>query len=280
MNIKDIIKSSEKPSLYAEGTAFMWDDPYISKNLLDVHLNPEIDLASRKTDSIKLTSNWIIERLPKNKKLNILDLGCGPGLYAEILTKAGHKVTGVDISQNSIHYAKESAKRNNLNIEYINENYLNLDIQDKKYDVIIMIYTDLGVLLPSNRLKLLNFIHKSLKKGGMFIFDLLKDSNLNEKISPKSWTAENGGFWSDKPHIALSESFLYQPQKVILSQHIILDDEEIMKIYRFWTHFFSMNDINEMLKPFQFENIEFSDKVLQESDHWNGDNVIFTAAYK
>ena len=48
MNITNIIPKIEKPKIYEKGTAFMWTDKHISKQLLNVHLNPDIDLASRR----------------------------------------------------------------------------------------------------------------------------------------------------------------------------------------------------------------------------------------
>ena len=62
----------------------MWTDTHISKELLEIHLNQDIGLASRKLSTIKSTVNWILDNSPK-KNLKILDLGCGPGLYAEEL---------------------------------------------------------------------------------------------------------------------------------------------------------------------------------------------------
>ena len=48
MKIADIINNSSKPKLYEKGDSVMWTDSHISKQLLDVHLNEHIDLASRK----------------------------------------------------------------------------------------------------------------------------------------------------------------------------------------------------------------------------------------
>ena len=65
-------------------TASMWDDDYISERLLDMHLNPDIDAASRKRITIERTVRWIEANLEGKNKW-ILDLGCGPGLYCELL---------------------------------------------------------------------------------------------------------------------------------------------------------------------------------------------------
>ncbi len=36
-----------KPRLYEKGNFVMWTDPYISKQLLELHINPDHDIASR-----------------------------------------------------------------------------------------------------------------------------------------------------------------------------------------------------------------------------------------
>lgn len=280
MKITDIISKSEKPTIYEKGSSFMWTDPHISKQLLQVHLNPDIDLGSRKKTTIEKTANWILETQKGKDKLNILDLGCGPGLYTEIFAQSGHNVMGIDISNNSIDYATKSAKEEALNIDYQNVSYLDIDFEKEKYDLIILIYTDLGALLPSEREILLSKIYGALKKGGIFIFDVLKDKNLNEKLSAKTWEANKAGFWKETPYLALSESFLYEQEKVILFQNTIIDNDENLAIYRFWTHFFSQNDVNKMLKSHNFININFREDILPKGDIWNGDNVIFTMTSK
>ena len=280
MKITDIISKIEKPKIYEKGTTFMWTDEHISKQLLNVHLNPDIDLGSRKKSTIEKTANWILDTQKEKGKLNILDLGCGPGLYTEIFAKAGHNVTGIDISKNSIEYAKKSAKDKKLDIAYLNVSYLEAELESDKYDLVVLIYTDLGVLIPKERDILLNLIYRVLKKGGTFIFDVLKDNELEKRTSPKSWEAVVSGFWKASPYIALSESFLYEPQKVILFRHIIVDSDENIETYRFWTHFFSQTDISEMLNTHNFIDIHFREDILPEGDMWNGDNVIFSVSSK
>ncbi|MEO1257321.1 MAG: class I SAM-dependent methyltransferase [Bacteroidota bacterium] len=280
MKITEIVSLVEKPSLYEKGTSFMWTDPYISKQLLQIHLNPDSDLASRKKSTIEKTAQWILENQDKGGKLSVLDLGCGPGLYTELFAKSGHQVTGIDISKNSIDYATKSAKDKGLSIDYQNASYLDVDLGDGKFDLVVLIYTDLGTLLPIEREKLLANIFRALKNGGIFIFDVLKDSGLKGKVSPKTWEANNVGFWKGTPYLTLSESFLYEKEKVILFQHTIIENGGNIDTYRFWTHFFSQNDISEMLKKQHFKDVEFREDILPESDLWNGDNVIFTKCKK
>lgn len=280
MSISDLISKSLKPVVYEMGTAFMWTDKHISKQLLDIHLHPDMDLASRKKSTIVKTANWILDIHKEKGKLNILDLGCGPGLYTEIFAQNNHSVTGIDISTTSIDYAKKSAQENGLDITYLKDDYLSMDLEANTFDLVVLIYTDFGVLLPNDRKRLLDQVFRVLKKGGMFIFDVLKDNEIESKITPKSWDAAESGFWRNSPYMALSESFLYKEQNVILYQHIIADSDEHIETYRFWTHFFSQEKLNHLLESHRFTDIQFRDDVLPAGDQWNGDDVLFCIASK
>lgn len=205
MNIKDIKKGAKEPQLYKKGTASMWTDPHISKQLLELHINHEHDVASRSSAKIEHISNHILEWSGK-PKMKILDLGCGPGLYAEYLTQKGHAVTGVDFSENSIRYAMEEAQKKHLDIEYLNMNYLELDFEDQ-FDLVIMIYLDFCALIPEERNKVLELIHKALKKGGLFICDVVNEKNLDKKIIPQFWEVQESGFWEPHPYIAMAQGF-------------------------------------------------------------------------
>ncbi|MDN5212937.1 class I SAM-dependent methyltransferase [Fulvivirgaceae bacterium BMA12] len=280
MKITDILLKSEKPAIYEKGTSFMWTDPHISEQLLRIHLDPDVDLASRMRTSILITIEWILDLHAKLNKLSILDLGCGPGIYSEIFAQKGHKVTGVDISKNSIDHARNSAQTKELEIAYINASYLELELPKERYDLVLLIYADFGVLLPQERISLLQKIHESLKPNGKLIFDVLKDNNIEQKKTPKNWEVCDSGFWKNKPYLALSESFIYKEQKVILYQHHIIDSNENIEIYRFWTHFFNQKDLELLLKAAGFNSILHRDDILPEDGLWNGDNVIFTVASK
>ncbi len=280
MKISEIITTTKQPKVYSQGTSSMWEDEYISKQLLEVHLNQHIDLASRKESTITETIDWILSKAPTiapGQKLNILDLGCGPGLYTEKLAQKGHNVTGIDFSDNSIRYATKSALDKELDISYINQNYLELD-EENKYDIILMIFTDFGVLTPNQRQTLMVNIYSALKSRGVFIFDV-----LNKKYVPpalKGWEVSEKGFWRDKPYMALSESFYYEKKNVILSQHTIIEEGGETEVYRFWTHTFSDGELKQIFALKGFLAFECYQYVIPDGDMYRSQEVTFCVATK
>ena len=281
MDLKKLENLSKKPPLYEKGDSVMWTDKYISKQLLKIHLNPEIDLASRTKKSIDGTIEFILKFCNKTG-LQILDLGCGPGLYAERLAESGHRVTGVDFSETSIEYASNRAGIMKLNIDYLCKDYLTLDFKEK-FDIVLLIFTDFGVLVPLEREKLLANIHMALKPDGTFIFDVVNTKNSDQKFQEKkNWTFETCGFWKDSPYLELTNGFNYPDEKVFLQQHIIIDQTEKIKTYRFWTHYFENADILKILTNSGFSNTASFESILPNDGIWSGDNITFykTAKYE
>lgn len=278
MNITNLIKRTKRPDAYAPGTTIMWEDEYISKQLLEVHLNQHIDLASRKESTITQTVEWILNKSEAtSQKLNILDLGCGPGLYAEKLAEKGHSVTGLDISKNSIEYAAKSADMKGLDITYVNQDYLELDAENC-FDIVMMIFTDFGVLSPDQRSKVLDNIHKALKLGGVLIFDVLNDNYTAP--ATKSWEMAEQGFWSGQPHLALTESFYYEQESVNLSQHTIVEDGGRTEIYRFWTHAFTDDQLMQIITDKEFKDIQLHKGIIPDCDLYRSKDVTFCTATK
>jgi 2-polyprenyl-6-hydroxyphenyl methylase/3-demethylubiquinone-9 3-methyltransferase len=70
------------------------------------------------------------------KGLKILDIGCGGGLISEPLSRLGAQVTGIDASGKNIKVANLHAKKNNLNITYLNTVPENLDLLNE-FDIIL-----------------------------------------------------------------------------------------------------------------------------------------------
>lgn len=279
MDLDKLQRAAQRPPLYEPGDSIMWTDPHVSKKLLELHLNPELDSASRSKESISKTLAFISSSLPETG-VKILDLGCGPGLYLEKLAASGHNCTGIDFSENSISYASQQADAKGLDIQYLCQNYLELDFENL-FDLIILIYTDIGVLLPEERDHLTDRIFKALKPGGIFLFDALNERNSDQKfMEEQTWSQNSDGFWSASLYLELVSGFHYPEKKVFLKQHTLIDESDNIRNFRFWMHYFEDEEMIALLKARGFRQTESFEQILSANDIWDGENVTFYRTFK
>ncbi len=106
----------------------------------------------------------------ENRKLSILELGCGTGKHATLLNEKGHTVYGIERSEEMLQKAKVRAQgRKGLFFQQA-------DITDfcveKEFDAVIALF---HVMSYQNReedfLQVLNNAYKELRVGGIFLFD-------------------------------------------------------------------------------------------------------------
>lgn len=239
-----------KPALYEKGTSELWTDDHISKGMLEAHLNPDWDAATRNHAAVREIVKWIDSVAPAEKYRDLLDLGCGPGIYTEEFHKAGYKVSGMDFSERSINYARNSAQEKNLPIKYHHHDYLALDFREQ-FDLITLIYYDFGVLPTEDRAKLLRKICTALKPDGLLIFDVLTPQHFSGHKEYKSWEYAEKGFFSAEPHLCLNSFYRYDEQSTILRQHIIVTERNVRHI-NVWEHTFMKDELEQDLKDAGF----------------------------
>ncbi len=231
--LSQLIELQQKPAPFTPGELLFWNDPHISKQMLKVHLDPAIEAASRRAETIDRSVQWMIEMLGLKTGEAVLDLGCGPGLYASRFARAGLQVKGVDYSHSSIDYARRYASKNKLNIDYRFQNYLELD-EKNLYDAVFLIYGDFCPLNPQQRSTLLENIHRALKPGGRFVLDVTTREHRRKHGNKNGWYALESGFWKPGPHLVLEEGFDYPEQSVWLDQYIVVEGDGKVSVYRNW----------------------------------------------
>ena len=251
----ELKKYTTKPKLYAPSTNKFWDDEHISKGMLEAHLNPNLDAATRKTEFLNKSVNWISKIAPPSQYKFLLDLGCGPGLYTDRFHSAGYSVTGVDFSKRSIAYAKEQSLLNKSDIEYHYQNYLTIDYIEQ-FDVITLIYCDYAALSITDRLILLRKVYQALRPNGKFILDAF--TPLMRKNESRSWQYyEEGGFWNEKPHICLESVYQYDDEDNTELRQSIVQTEETVNCYNIWDHFFTKEALLSEIQTAGFNTSEF-----------------------
>ena len=251
--INTILEHASKPPLFEPGEPRFWEDPHISKGMLEAHLNPDNDAASRKHASIDREVEHLVSSGILKPGDRILDLGCGPGLYSVRLAARGMKVTGVDISERSLDYAITQSQEKSLDIEFRLINFFDIDYL-QKFDAVIQTNGELNTFSDEKRDRLLALLHRALKPGGLLIFDVTT-RNARMKYGEKNgWYTADGGFWRPDKHLVLTQGYDYPEESAWLNQYIIIDSDSV-KTYNIWFHDYDLQTIRQVLQKAGFDVI-------------------------
>ena len=235
---EELERINERPKPFQFYTASdLWTDEHTSKQMLSYHLNEAIDVSSRNAEFINRSVEWIVSKFKIGKDSKIADFGCGPGLYATRLAKLGVSVTGIDFSERSIEYAKEVAIREELNIRYVNQNYLEFETEDR-FDLVLMIMCDFCALSPIQRKGILNKFHKILKPRGSVLLDVYSLSAFDQREEGAAYEVNQlNSFWSPNKYYGFLNTFKYNEEKVVLDKYTIVESDRTRQVYNWLQHF-------------------------------------------
>ena len=205
--------------------------------MLRYHLDGAVDLASRRTEFIEASFAWITQTFDLGPGTRVIDLGCGPGLYASRLARTGASVTGVDFSPRSIEYAREQAQQDGLAVDYRLGDYLELDIEPG-YDLATMIMCDYCALSPEQRGRLLHRVTELLAPGGAFLFDVYSLAYYETWEEMAAYGAGMmDGFWSAQPYYGFQNTFKYDDEKVVLEKYVIVERDRSTEYFNWFQHY-------------------------------------------
>jgi cyclopropane fatty-acyl-phospholipid synthase-like methyltransferase len=251
INLEQLKQWQVKPEPFAPGEPLFWNDPHISSQMLACHLDPNTEAASRRPEIIEQSVTWIMKTLGLHPGSQLLDLGCGPGLYAAGFAQQGIKVTGVDYSQRSIDYAIRYAQEHGLDICYRYENYLDLADQ-QLYDAALLIYGDFCPLDPAQRRQLLENVKRAIKPGGYFVLDVTTRKHRKRYASANDWYIAESGFWKPGWHLVLEQGFDYPEQDIYANQEIVIEANGQISVYRQWFQDYNRETITRELESAGF----------------------------
>lgn len=124
--------------------------------------------------------------LPENG--SILDLACGKGRHSVYLSTLGYEVTGADLSENSISFAKQ-----------FENDHLHFKVHDmcqsfnKRFDAVFNLFTSFGYFEnDEDNLNTIKAIKKDLDVAGFGVIDFMNSSYVIEHLVPEEVKVVDG----------------------------------------------------------------------------------------
>ncbi|MCX7548657.1 class I SAM-dependent methyltransferase [Xanthomarina sp. F1114] len=140
--------------------------------------------------------------LPEHGK--ILDLACGKGRHSLYLSSLGYDVTGVDLSENSIAYAKQFEKDNlHFEVHDMCKPY------DKKFDAVFNLFTSFGYFKnEADNLRTIEAIHADLNEYGFGVIDFMNIDFVLNNLVPEDIKTVEGIDFHQKRYV--KDGYLYK----------------------------------------------------------------------
>lgn len=149
--------------------------------------------GQRYAQAEELLDNSPLLRFPEGAR--VLDMCCGPGVFAEPLARRGYDVTGVDLSPAMIDRARARAAETGTEVTYHREDARTY-APEKGFDVALNLFTSFGYFEdPADNAQVLRTLHGSLVPGGALVLDLAGKELLARKVTPPKVVRKGRTSW-------------------------------------------------------------------------------------
>jgi SAM-dependent methyltransferase len=235
--------------------------------MLREHLSQQHDAASRRFEIIDRHVEWIHNTVLKKHPARILDLGCGPGLYANRLAALGHECLGIDFSPASIAYARKTAEEQHAPCTFVHQDIRNADY-GTGYGLSMLVYGELNVFTPADAGLILKKAHAALADGGVLVLEPHTFSAVQQLgQAPNSWYASASGLFSDRPHVYLQENFWDEERAASTIRYFVLDAASSDVVcYASSMQAYTNEQYRLLLERCGFQSIQFYSSLLGATD--------------
>ena len=262
------------PLPWVNGGNLPWNEPAFAQRMLREHLDQSHGAASRVSGERELQINWLREKLGVAAGYQMLDMTCGPGLYAVEFARQGCQVTGVDFSPAAIAYAREYAERQGVtaSCSFLEQDVRTVTFAPTSYDAGLFLYGQLAVFRREEALALLKEIARALKPEARLAIELL-DQERVDKSHSSWWFTDDKGLWGDRPFLHLGERTWLAEEKISVEQFTIIDLEtaESTEI-NLSDQTYAAPEMANMLRDAGFSSVDvyerWSDLPLYDADEW------------
>jgi SAM-dependent methyltransferase len=188
----------------------------------------------------------------------ILDLACGPGRHSTVLAKKGYHVTGVDCSPYLLAKAKERARSENVEVEFVQEDMRQFT-RPEAYDLVMSMFTSFGYFDDrQDDLKVLRNIYGSLVRGGTLVMDLFGKEVLARNFQPiMSQEGPLGRFGVGDGEVLIESHEIYDGWNRLRNQWMLINGDRV-KTFQFAHWIYSGQELKDRLEQVGFDNIKLA----------------------
>jgi SAM-dependent methyltransferase len=243
---------------WRDGANLPWDEREFSRRMLAEHLDQSHGAASRRLPEIRGQVQRITEWLGLadglNRRRRLLDVTCGPGLYAAEFGRQGVHVTGIDFGPASVEYARKLCA--GLPCEIVSGDVRQMDFAGRDFDAAIYLYGQFTVLQPAESADVLRRIRAALKPGAPLLIEILADDRFDKKNNTW-WYTDHRGLWGDFPFLHLGERTWDAEQRAAIERFYIINLQTgEMQSYGLSDQAYSVEQMTAMLRKAGFDAVQ------------------------
>ncbi|MHC5613935.1 MAG: class I SAM-dependent DNA methyltransferase [Nostoc sp.] len=186
---------------------------------------------------LTLLEKFILQHIPKGA--HILDLCCGKGELVQVLRIKGYKATGLDGSEEMLHYARENAP----DAEFILGDARFFKLPPTFHAVVSADSCFSNLTSIEELTSVFHNVYAALQSNGWFAFDLSPEERYWTETDEKTFTESN--FTDDYVSI---KNFSYDPEEKIAKTNLVF-------FRRLINGEWQRSDLNLIQKPYSTEEV-------------------------
>lgn len=248
----------DRPMAWTDQGNLPWNDPDFSERMLREHLSESHEAASRTASERLKQVDWFWSKLNLQAGQHLLDVTCGPGLYATAFAQRGLSVTGVDFGPAAIAHARDLALTEGVadRCHFIEQDVRQVILPENRFDAALLIYGQLAVFPKADAQQLLQNIATSLKPGAKLCIELLNQDQV-DKSNSTWWFTDNTGLWGETPFLHLGERFWDAATQMSLERFQTIDLETgQMTVIHLCDQTYSPTEMTAMMKQAGFAKVD------------------------
>ena len=181
----------------------------------------------------------------------VLDLACGFGRHAVVLTQRNLEIVGLDLSMALLQRALQEAQRRNLSIKFVHGDMRSMNF-NAIFDGCYLWQSSFGFFDDATNFKVLKDIARALKPGGRFLLDVMNRDYVVTEMPSRCW-------WEGRECIFLEEvDFDFSKSVLHTKRSFIYEDGSPPLEQNSFVRLYNLHEIAHLVKSAGFHIVEVS----------------------